>query len=332
MLLHRLLKPRAQREQEARDAALADPLIDRIVAATDRRLVNVKDLRRRLRAPVASAHERLAAMVALIPGPYEVGAAAWSRDFALRPLFARAADAASVFNEDAGVRAFFDAHPASDCLAMLGLLQSERRVLATISQGGSLQAEAARTTMSFGEPRILAPAVDEASVRAELATRCIEYLAMRALEQVGTLRVQRRESEKERALLQAELRLAERRGAGLGAMGGSASARDKAAVERDLARVVSELSQGASGDLLPALVDALVELLGHPDDHLAIEPGGLALDAMNFVVPPSPQAITPCVATLRLAARGSFAVLVARFPRAELQAPVDRLAEAARYL
>jgi len=53
-LLQGLFKSPAQKQQEAREAAIADPLIDRIVAATDKRLMHVKQLRGALRACRAS--------------------------------------------------------------------------------------------------------------------------------------------------------------------------------------------------------------------------------------------------------------------------------------
>ena len=50
------------------------------------------------------------------------------------------------------------------------------------------------------------------------------------------------------------------------------------------------------------------------------------------LVPPSPQSVTPRVAILGLERRGPFAVLIGRFPRAQLVVPEDRLADAGRYL
>ena len=81
-----------------------------------------------------------------------------------------------------------------------------------------------------------------------------------------------------------------------------------------------------------ALVEEIVAAMQSPRDHLTITPCALSLDAMNFAVPPSPQSVTPCAAILDLARRGPFAVVIARFPRSELRAPANRLAEAARYL
>ena len=58
----------------------------------------------------------------------------------------------------------------------------------------------------------------------------------------------------------------------------------------------------------------------------------LAIDSMNFAVEPSsPQAIVPKLAILTLVNRGPFAVLIARFPRAELRAD-NRLADAEKFL
>jgi hypothetical protein len=335
--LQRLMKSSAERKQTKPDAAIADPIIDRLVAKTERRLAYVSGYRDALRAPVIAARERMATMIARIPGPIEVSPANWSQDAALRPLFAHAADAAAAYSEDDGVRAFFGMHPGADCFGMLALEQSERRVLATVQHGESMQAEVARTTVSFGEPQILAPGADEGAVRGELALRALEYLALRALEEVGTMRADKRELERERSMLRAQLQLAERRGTGFGAIGshGAQTSLDiatRAALERDLARTASELEDVASRNLLPVLLEALLAALARPEEHVTIEACTLALDPMNFAIAPGPQAVTPRVAMLKLARRGPFAVLLARFPRADLRANANRLADAAKYL
>ena len=331
--LRKLLRPMARRRQSAADAALADPVIDRMVLATDRRLASVPGYRQSLRSPVLAARERLAEMIARIPGPTEVSPRSWSEERALRPLFVKGEDAASAWSRDQGVRAFFDMHPAADCFGMLALVQTDRRVLAVVQQGESMQAEVARTTVSFGEPQVLAPSPDEAAARAELVLRAMEYLAMRAMERVGAMRAERRGLEQERALLQAKLQLARRQGRGLGTIAATSDDTvDAATLERELARNIEALEKSASRDLLPALLEELLAALDRPEEHLTIEACTLALDAMNFAVPPSPQAITPCAAILELANRGRFAVLLARMPRADLRAPQDRLAEAATYL
>jgi len=333
-LFANLFKPGADRAASAREAALADPIIDRLVLKTDKRLAHVKELRAKLRSPVAAAHAALTAAIGRIPGPTEVSPASWAKDSTVRALFARADDVAAAFGEDEGVRMYFMAHPASECVGMLALEQHERRVIASALYGDSVQAEVARTTVSFTRPQVLAPSVEEAAVRGELVMRALEYLALRGFERVATLRAEKRDLEKELALLKAQVKLAERRGAGFGAVGAEALAPavDRAMIDRELARTVGELEQAASRDLLPMLVDEIAAVLGDPDPHLAIEPCGLALDPMNFAVPPSPEAQPLRVAILRLVHRGPFAVLIARFPHSELRAPENRLAEAAKYL
>ncbi|MGZ5046764.1 MAG: hypothetical protein ACXWF0_05800 [Usitatibacter sp.] len=323
-LLKRIFASGADREGAER----ADPVIDRLVAATDKRLAYVKDYREVLRAPVLAAWDRMVEAVARIPGPTEVSARAWADDTTVRALFARATDVVPAFSNHAGVRAFFEAHPASDCVAMLALEQNERRVLASALHGDSVQAEVARRTVSFTDPQILAPGVDEAAVRGELAQRGLENLAMRALERVGARRAQKHALEKDRALLTARLQLAKRRGAGFGGLEGGPPLSE---LERDLERTVRELEQAASRNLLPGLLDELLNVLADPGEHLAVESGTLALDSMNFVVEPGPQAVVPRVAILRLARRPPYAVLIARFPRADLRIE-DRLAEAEKFL
>ena len=307
----------------------ADPVIDRLVVATDKRLALVKGYRERLRDPVLAARARMRAAVARIPGPTAVSARTWSEDDTVRALFAHRDEVDAAFSQDEGVREYFMEHPASDCIALLGLEQREKRVLAAAMTGDMLQTEVARTTVSFAEPVILAPSPDETAAREELALRALEFLALRALERVGTLRAQRHELEKEQALIRAKLKLAQRRGIGFGTLAGKHESR--AELEQDLERTVQELEGAASRQLLPALLDELVGVLGAPDELLSITPSTLALDAMNFAVEPAPSAVVPKVATLRLWQRGPYAVLLARFACTELKAD-NRLAEAEKFL
>lgn len=323
-LFERVFKP-----SDAAGSVEADPIIDRLVGATDRRLTYVKGYRATLRGPVLAARERLRQAVALIPGPAEVSAAAWSRDDTVRSLFAKAADVPLAFGNDPGTRAWFDAHAGCDCIGMLALEKRERRVLTSALQGDTVQAEVVRTTVSFTEPQILAPGGDEAAVRAQLVQRALEYLALRALQRVGAMRAEKHELEKERALLQAQLRLAESKGAGFAGLAGGAP---RAEIEKELERTVSELEAAASRQLLPGLLGAMIDALAKSEAYLTIEPGAIAIDSMNFAVDAaSPQAIVPKVAILKLVNRGPFAVLIARFPRAELRTD-NRLAEAEKFL
>jgi hypothetical protein len=333
-VLDRLFASKTERERIAREEAIADPIIDRLVAKTEKRLAMIPNYRKALRGPVIAARERLGGIVQRIPGPTEVSPASWSKDETLRPLFANGDDAAAAFSEDDGVRMFLAMNPATDCYGMLALLQTERTVLATVQQG-DLQTEVQRKTVSFGEPQVLAPGKDEAEVRNELVMRALEYLALRAMEAVGGMRLERRELEAEQALLRAQIALAQRRGAGFGAIasGDATQVADRGRLERELQETVAKLEQSASKNLLPALMDELLAAFEHPERHLTVEPCALSLDPMNFSIPPgSPQAVTPCAAILNLARRGPFAVLVARFPHGALRAPQNRLAEAAKYL
>jgi hypothetical protein len=330
-VIGRLFKRGARNGASPHDAALADSLIDRLVAASDKRLALVKGYREKLRGPVGQAFRALHPAIQAIPGPSELSAEGWRADDTVRALFAHAHDTAAAFCNDGGVRDFFALHPTGDGFGLLALLQAERRVLAPALQGDTLQMEVARTTVSFTEPQILAAAADERAVREELVKRAMEYLALRALQRVATLPTQKRKLEQERALLQAELKLAKRRGAGFGSMAAPAAPGEVATLERDLEKTVHELEQVASRQLLPELLDELCNVLRHPGEHLALEPCTLALDSMNFAVTPSPRATTPRVSILNLAGRGPFAVLVARFPRAA-RPTENRLAEAAKYL
>jgi len=331
-VIERLFKRRARHEPVSRHVAqLADPLIDRIVAATDKRLALVKHYRDALRAPVAQAYRDLNPAIRMIPGPTELSATSWREDDTVRALFAQPTDIARALGENSDLRDYFAAHPLGDCFGLLALAQVERRVLAPALQGGMLQAEVARTTVSFTGPQVLAPAGEESAVRQELMARAMEYLGLQALQRVGLARTKKRELEQDRALIEAQLRLARRRGAGFGAIEGAVAAEEVATLERELREKVDQLAKAASRHVLPALLEELRSVLANNTSHLTLEPSALALDSMNFVAAPSPQATTPRVFVLKLAGRGPFAVMLARIPRTA-PGSANRLADAAKYL
>jgi hypothetical protein len=194
--------------------------------------------------------------------------------------------------------------------------------------------DVARTAVSFGHPRVLAPGAEERTTRVEVAKRAVDYLAMQALAQATALDTEKQELEKEQALLKLKLQLARSAGRGLANLESGAGTAKAAEITRALEANRKALSRHTPGELLDRLVDILRDVLTHPGKHLRIEPQSVTLDAMNFRVQ---EGAPDAVATLRFqrlifADGRAFALYVARFPRAELTTLPDRMIGAETYL
>jgi hypothetical protein len=295
--------------------ALGGRVLGRLAAATDARLASVRELEA-LRVPALAAHDYVREAVARVPGVVEVSARAWSADATLRALFARGDDPALTVNGDGAVRTWLEAHPSADCVALLTFEQHDRRVPPSILASDVAGDDVARTHVRFSNPRVMAPAADETSVREELVGRAIDHLALRALEQAG---MDRAEADSAARLCDARLRLARRRGMGFTAiaMDDGVDAGEDEVFERELEASVGALENAPEAGVMERLIEALHSVLSAPHEQMRIEACEFALDAMNLVAAAGPGAVIPRVAMLQLAGHAPYVVVVARFPRPE---------------
>jgi hypothetical protein len=323
------------RKVPPKDDALARAIIDRVIGATDKRLAAVSGYRKTLRDPALATLEHVRRIAREIPGPLEVSTHAWSVDPMIRALFAKATDVPAVFSHNAEVRECFARSMVSECLAMLSLKHVERQVFAPAQEGDATRDEVARTTVSFGSPRVFAVGTRQTAVRVEIAKRCVDYLALRALARMTADQEHRKELEQERALLKVRLQLAEQARAGLTVIAASAPAMPmhRAALAVELEANAKALEAFAPTGLMSRFLNILGEVLADPGAHLRLEPCTVPLDTMNFRVPnDASAAVVLRLQEIWLPDRPPLAAMVARFPRAELLPIEDALAQAERFL
>ena len=324
---------------DAELGAIADAVIDRIVTATDKRLALVPGYRKTLHGGALASIDHFRALLQTVPGPIDVGAAAWAQDRSLRPLLAHAQDAPRAFSDDRAVRTFFTESVADQCLALFGLEHKERRVLAPAMVGGQLHKEVARTTVSFDHPRIIGPSAEMRPLRVELGKRMIDFLGMRAMEQVTARSDEKKALETERALLKARLKLAQGAGYGFSKLTaeGAPPRANAATIAHELAKVDKSLAAYSPTGLMKELLAIVRDTFAEPAAYIRYATSTLALDAMNFKVDSSetPEFSLPVVDLWLANSRGEvgpFAIIIARFPRSDLLPERDIVAEAEKYI
>ena len=323
------------RKVPPRDDALARAIIDRVVGATDKRLRALGGYQKTLRDPALVTLQHVRRIASDIPGPVEVSAHAWTVDPMIRALFAKPTDVPAVFSHNAEVRECFARSMGSYCLAMLSLKHVERQVFAPARESDATHDAVARTTVSFGSPRIFAVGTRQTAVRVEIAKRCVDHLALRALARMTADQEHRKELEQERALLKVRLQLAEQARTGLTDIAAPAAAMpmQRAALAAALEANANALEAFAPTGLMSRFLDILVEVLADPGAHLRLEACTVPLDMLNFRVPDDETAaVVLKLQELWLPGRPPLAAMVARFPRAELFPVEDALAQAERLL
>jgi hypothetical protein len=304
-----------------RDEAFAAAIIERVIDATDKRLKLVPDYRKILRDSALTTLQHVRQVLQAFPGPVAVSAAAWTSDRALRPFFARASDVSMPFSRSRDVRSFFAGTVADECIALLAFEHVERELVAARVGSDGVQRETVCTTVSFNKPVVLAPSIDLQAARIELGKRMVDYLAMKALAQITALKEQKKELEEERALLKMRLQMAHAGGRGLAGMGGEANAAPVGAdaLARDLEANEQALARYAATGIMAPLLDRLREVLGDPGAWLRLDTHAVALDEMNVKAAETAAAgLEVQICELRLVDRSPYAVMLARFPRAEL--------------
>jgi len=321
----------------APDAPGVEDAIERIVQAANPRLKLVSRYAKRLSPVVATSLGHVAALVAAIPPARTASVASWAADPCVAAFFATGQDIARAFSRSREVRAFFDANQgATEACVLLGMEMTERRVLGMDLQGDTVRGEVPQITLSFGDHRMRVCAGSEVELRAELARRLIEQLAMEGLRRAAGDQSRREDLSKDRALLQARLKLLERKGSGMqGAVAGEAVSQEARA------KIAAELEQNAQalaavgGTSLERELGHICDILSQPAQALHVATRKVRLDRMNVMQDASSPNGTELafeVARTDGPPPRARAFALVRFPRSDLLPVGHGVAEAERLL
>jgi hypothetical protein len=316
--------------------------IERAVDRIDPRLRMVSGYQRKLRPAVARALRFAREVAAKIPGPVEVSPSAWRADPLLRLLFATPEDISRVLSRSQELQSFF-AGPAgagaSHAYVMLGVPRTERTVLGMELQGEMVRADVAQRTVDFSNHVAVTPASDEPGVREEVRRRVLNFLLNQALDRLSSVRSTKKGLEQQRAILETRLRLLRQQGGSIDNLFEERPAGDSElkSIEQRLAENGQELEQiKASLGTLDDVLRHLREVAEHPEKLVRLENLELHVDSMNRIVQGEAGQQANKFQLLEAFLNGnpprSGVLLIARFPRDELQSRQDLLRDAERYL
>jgi hypothetical protein len=306
------------------DPAIIEQRIEQVVSMVDPRLKLVSGYQSKLAKPVEQAILYCRELEGTIPSGLEMSAGAWSENPLLRALFATAQDVPAVFSRCAEVQDFFEGSPgAEDVWASLRFRLREEKGFGLAVHGEVVQHDVARTSVSFGEKKVLQPCACEHDARIEIRRRAFKFLVTQALEQVASVNTRRKDLIEQRSMLQARLSILKGQRAGLESMfdadGGAVEKIGE--VERKLAENEHSLAEfPGAGETLDYVMKRVKSVLTHASDYLQVRPITVRLNQMNIIVPEgSGEAATELVLPEVLVKHvPQINLLVGRFPRSEL--------------
>jgi hypothetical protein len=227
-------------------------------------------------------------LVASLPPPHDANADAWSRDPAIRAFFATRDDLAQAFSRSEILRAYFEQQAnLTEAYAVLGMAMTERHTLGVTMEGDSVRHDVPQTTLCFSDHRISICSNSDASLRAEIARRMIDQLALEGLAGLATR--QRDLARQSRALIEERVGLLERQGTGLRAVVGAPLSTDLTELDRlqeqidEHARTLATLR--VPGTQAELELECVCNVFSKPSDHLYVQSKRVRLDMMNVIQP-----------------------------------------------
>lgn len=323
----------------ATDQKLVDEMIEVVVEAVEPRVRLQSGYRAKLAegARITVAHLRELGRLPL--APIVLSRAAWAVDPYVRSFFSNAAEVTECISGSDEVRRFFDENPGCDeAYALLGMKRTERQVLAPRIEGGALRQEVARTTVSFSDHRLIAPAAEEALTRIDVGRRIVERLAQLVLARIVAVEQRAKDLAFQQAHLMMKRRLLQGSRNGLQSLMVAPVGIEQqlADVEQALKDTTEDyLEAKGSLSLLDGYIDHINAVLTDSRQQVGLGRVHLRVDMMGFKIdePTGEEPMNELDLTELYIGEGLLATIaLVRIPRDELAAKKDLLAQAERFL
>jgi hypothetical protein len=257
--------------------SLINEAIERTVDGTDPRLRIMSGYAKTLRKPVIHAAECVIDLIESLPAPVLAGKRALADDPAFAALFYSEANMNQILNRDAALSEFRAASPqvADTFTALLVAQRTEKQGFGHAQVGDQVLSDVPRTTVSFGQHRLLAPAVGEQETRRLLKHRAFDHLLSIALAHVIERKEERDTLGKRKALLRSKLGILQR-GASFSQHTGAV---DQASLQASLEDIEQRLAAlGSTEEVLPGILTVVADVLSKAESHFWLQDKALCLD------------------------------------------------------
>lgn len=293
--------------------------IERAVVQVDPLLKLVGGYERRLAPAADHALAYCDSLVAEIPGPLDVSLSAYGADALIHALFPAADEIGATLGKSQDLREFMfqpSQQEADIFYALLGMRRREKSVLGMSLQGGLIQADTPQTLLYFADHTLKSPSLDAEATRQRLREDFFDSLVLSFADQLAHRKREYLGLQGKASMLRAQAR----------------GARDDGAVGlRELEIVLRDTAAALTPE---RLLDELHVWLAAPEAHLRMEPVSVTVDLLGVE---TSAANAPGVHTLNFPEmfsrdRRHWIVLLARIPRVEALAALERQVQAHRYI
>lgn len=263
---------------------LVRDLIERAVDATDPWLRAVSGYRKKLRPAVIRAIDYVTTLMDALPPPVPLCIGCYDENPFLKALFTSKREMMTVLGNDRNLSLFLRGAETvpREIIALLIMEKKESGVFGVEMTGDVVARDVYQETVSFVAHRFVAPAANEEETRRLLRLRAFDRLLSLALRRITGMKMERKNLEGLRTVLQSKLDLLQQGGWGLDENGAGRDA-EMPGLEDRIGKINTQLQRiGGDDRMLEVYLDAAIDVLGHPDQHLWGKKETIILDFMGI--------------------------------------------------
>lgn len=264
--------------------SLIKAAIERAVDGTDPWIRAVSGYKKKLRPAVLQAMDHVVGIVDGMAPPMVIQPGNDTADPGLKTFFISTADMVKILDNDRNLTDFRRGRheTVSWIYALLVMEKQEKASFGVGLSGTIIVHDIPQTIVNFASHRLIDPAGSEDETRRQLKKRAFDHLLSLALGRIAIVKTERDHLERYRTLLQAKLDLLKRGEWGFETP--TAEERmDAADMEEALAHVETQLQERGGDDrMLELYLGIVVDVLGHPEEHMWTWKETLIVDRMGI--------------------------------------------------
>lgn len=265
------------------DALIKEAIIC-AVDGTDPWIRAVSGYKRKLRPAVERAIDHVVALVDALPPAIVLDTGNYDSDPRLRTFFISTADMRKILHDDPDLGHFRRGQDKAlpGLNALLVMEKQEKTILGAELSGEILLRDVPQITVSFERHRLFALAGNEEETRHQIKRKAFNHLLSLALDRISSVKTERKNLERYRALFQSKLSLLRRVGWGFDERDAeNGLALDD--LEKRLDRIQTELLElGGEDRMLKLYLDIVIDVLGRPEAHIWATKETLIVDRMGI--------------------------------------------------
>ncbi len=303
--------------------------IERVIDGTEPRLRLVPGYKNKLRKDVAGALAFIDQTVEQIPGPLDMQRNNYVHNPEVAAYFSTPDEITRVFSTSPELKSFFESthHIEADtAYAMMCVQREEKQIMGmeVAGAGDHIRRDVLQTAVNFHDHKILSAAESEEQVRAAIKQCIFDGLITYALNHLSRLKIERKELEDERRILQSRLRARQARGNGLSKLLVQAyhdNLEQISQLEAHLSEAEHKLELlPGHHELFESYLEEVRTIFSNPEDFIHMHLACFRLNDMGIKLDDEAASSgnTLCFSELEIAGVLKRVVTLVRLPRSEL--------------